>query len=48
MSNKDEMNSVLCLQKMKNAVSNSYTSNLSFICKEKSTISAFLCVPIEN
>lgn len=45
MSRKNEMHNVLELQKMRNLISHDLTSNLSFVCKERSTLSLFLCVP---
>ncbi|MEW5593623.1 class III lanthipeptide [Peribacillus frigoritolerans] len=45
MSYNKQMSNVLNLQKMKNSSSLGLTSNLSFACKEYSTVSLFLCVP---
>ncbi|MBE7099941.1 MULTISPECIES: class III lanthipeptide [Bacillus cereus group] len=46
MSYNKQMSKVLELQEMKKAAtSGGLTSNLSFICKEKSTISLFTCLP---
>jgi hypothetical protein len=45
MSYHKQMSNILQLQKMKNPSSLDLTSNLSMACKEKSTISLFLCIP---
>ncbi|KAA6458891.1 SapB/AmfS family lantipeptide [Bacillus cereus] len=46
MSYHKQMSKVLELQGMtKTAAQGGLTSNLSFICKEKSTISVFTCLP---
>ncbi|WP_205413788.1 class III lanthipeptide [Priestia megaterium] len=48
MSYHKQMSNILQLQKMKNSSSLDLTSNLSVVCKEKSTISFFLCLPNEQ
>ncbi len=45
MSYNQQKEKVLKLQKMENNFFNGLTSNLSFVCKEESTISLFMCVP---
>jgi len=48
MSNKNDMNNVLGLQKMNPSFFSDLTSNLSIVCKNQSTISLFACLPGED